>query len=523
MSKTHLTPPSFTRREALALPAAAGMAGLIGGSRASRAQAQTPVKGGKMILASRHGSTTDSTDPGLLTNAYQTLLAYAFTNTLTEILPDGTVGPVLAETWDSKDGQNWRFQLRRGVTFHDGRPLKAEDVVASLNHHRAKDSTSYIKPVADQFTEVKTDGDSAVLITLRTPNADLPAILNTEAFTIYPAKGERLDWESRNGTGAYILKEYQPGIRAYLEKNPNYFRDDRGFASEVELLCIQDSSARMNALLSGEVQAIDEVDLKTVDLLKSQPAITLDQVKSSLHYTFPMRTDVAPLDNVDVRLALKYAIDREDLLQKILYGYGTLGNDTPIGPSYRYWAKEIPQRKYDPDRAKFHLKKAGMQTLKLDLSTSEAAFVGATDAAVLYAEHARRAGIELNVVREAGDAYWDNVWLKKPFVACYWGGYPTEGEMFAIGYTKGAAWNDTYWSEPRFEEMRLAALGELDPERRRQMYAEMQQILHDDGGALVFAFADFVMARNPTIAHGPLSTEGPFDGSRAVERWWVVG
>ena len=108
------------------------------------------------------------------------------------------------------------------------------------------------------------------------------------------------------------MKEYQPGIRAYLERNPNYFRDDRAFASEVVLLCIQDSSARMNALLSGEVQAIDEVDLKTVDLLKAQPNITLDQVQSSLHYTFPMRTDVAPFDNVDVRLALKHAIDRED-------------------------------------------------------------------------------------------------------------------------------------------------------------------------------------------------------------------
>ena len=515
-----MTGTRLTRRQALALPATAGLAGLAG--LPARAQSEAPRKGGKMVLASRHGSTTDSTDPGLLTNAYQTLLAYAFTNTLTELLPDGSVGPVLAESWDSKDGKTWRFQLRKGVTFHDGRTMRAEDVVASLNHHRAKDSTSYIKPVADQFTEVKADGANAIIITLQMPNADLPAILNTEAFTVYPAKGEKIDWESRNRTGGYVLKEYQPGIRAHLEKNPNYFRDDRAFASEVDLLCIQDSSARMNALMSGEVQAIDEVDLKTVELIKSNPSITLDRVQSSLHYTFPMRTDMAPFDNVDVRLALKYAIDREDLMQKILYGYGFLGNDTPIGPSYQYWAKEIPQRKYDPERAKFHLRKAGMESLKLDLSTSEAAFVGATDAAVLYAEHARPAGIELNVVREANDAYWDNVWMKKPFVACYWGGYPTEGEMFAIGYTKGAAWNDTYWTHPRFEELRLAALGELDSGKRRQMYGEMQQILHDDGGALVFAFADFVMARNATIAHGPLSTEGPFDGSRAVERWWVV-
>ena len=518
MRQTDLLLPHVTRRNALKLSAAAGAIGVLG----LPARAQSPVRGGKMVLASRHGSTTDSTDPALGTNAYQGLLTNAMANTLTELLPDGTVGSALAESWDTTDGKTWQFKLRRGVTFHDGKPLKAEDVVVSINHHRAADSKSFVKPIADQFIEVKTDGDTGVIITMNTANADLPTILNTEAFTVYPADGEKMNWESRNGTGGYVLKQYEPGVRAYLERNKNYFRDDRAFADEVELLSIQDSSARMNALLSGEVQAIDEVDLKTVELLKSHPNITLDRVTGSLHYTFPMRTDVAPFDNVDVRLALKYAIDREDMMEKILYGYGHLGNDTPIGPSYRYWANDIPQRKYDPERAKFHLKKAGMENLKLDLSTAEAAFVGATDAAVLYAEHARRAGIELNVVREANDAYWDNVWLKKPFCACYWGGYPTEGEMFSIGYTKGAAWNDTYWSDPKFESLRIAALAELDPEKRRKMYGEMQQILHDDGGALVFAFADHMMARNNTIAHGPLSSEGSFDGARAVERWWVV-
>lgn len=511
---------NITRRQALALPAAGAL--LTAGRSMAGAQALTPVKGGKMVLASRHGSSTDTTDPGTLTNAFQALVALAFASTLTEILPDGTVGPALAESWESKTGQSWRFQLRKGVTFHDGRPLTAEDVVASIDHHRREDSTSFIKPVAAQFTEVKADGNSAIIITLKTPNADLPAILNTEAFTIYPKKGDRIDWASHIGTGGYVLKDYQPGIRAYLERNPNYFRDDRAFADQVELLCIQDTSARMNALMSGDVQAIDEVDLKTIELIKSQPGITIDRVKSSLHYTFPMRTDIAPFDNLDVRLALKYAIDRDDLLQKILYGYGVVGNDSPIGPSYRYWDKDIPQHSYDPDKAKFHLKKAGQENLRIDLSTAEAAFVGATDAAVLFAEHARRAGIEINVVREANDAYWDNVWLKKAFCACYWGGYTTEGEMFAIGYTKGAAWNDTFWSTPRFEELRLAALAELEPEKRREMYGEMQRIVHDDGGALVFAFADYVMAKNDKIAHGQLSTRGPFDGSRAVERWWVV-
>ena len=518
MRKSHFLAPNITRRNALQLSAAAGLAGMFSKS----ARAETPVRGGRMILASRHGSTTDSTDPALLTNAFQALLANAFSSTLTEVLPDGTVGPALAESWDTTDGKVWSFKLRRGVTFHDGRPMKAADVIASLNYHRSPDSKSFVKPIADQFLSVQADGDAEVVITLQVANAELPATLNTEAFTIYPADGERMDWQSRNGTGGYVLKQYEPGIRAYLERNPNYWRDDRAFADEVELLCIGDATARVNALMGDQVHAIDEVELKTVDLLKMQQGIIIDEVTGPLHYSFPMRTDVAPFNNVDVRLALKYAVNREEMLQKILAGHGHLGNDTPIGPSYRYFAKEIEQRSYDPEKAKFHLKKAGMEKLKVDLSTAEAAFTGAVDAAVLYAEQARHAGIEINVIREANDAYWDNVWMKKPFSAAYWGGYSTEGEIFAIGYAPGAAWNDTYWTEPRFESLRISALSELDTEKRRAMYAEMQMLLRDDGGALVLAFANSVMARTKKIAHGPISSDSAFDGGRAVERWWVA-
>ena len=509
---------SLTRRRMLQLSAAAGAASLFGSS----ARAEGPKRGGRMILASRHGSTTDSTDPGLLTNAYQWYLAFAFTSTLTEVLADGTVGPALAESWDTSDAKTWKFKLRRGVTFHDGRTMTAEDVVASLNHHRSAGSTSFVKPIADQMVDVKADGEDAILITLAQANADLPASLNTPGFTIYPASANGMDWQSRNGTGGYILREYQPGVRAYLERNPNYWRDDRAFADEVELLCIGDATARINALVSGQVHAIDEVDLKTVALLQRQSGIVIEEAPGPLHYSFPMRTDVGPFNDVNVRLAVKHAINRQEILDKILLGHGTLGNDTPIGPSYAYHVGEIGQHAYDPDKAKFHLKQAGLSKLSVDLSTAEAAFAGATDAAVLFAEQARQADIDINVVREPDDGYWDNIWTKKPFCAAYWGGYPTESEMFAIGYAPGAAWNDTFWTHPRFESLRAAAAAELDTAKRRDMYREMQTLLRDDGGALIFAFANYVMARNQSVAHGPIASNNNFDGSRIVERWWVV-
>lgn len=511
---------ALSRRNMLQLGAAAGLTGLIGAP--SMAQEVQPKRGGRMILASRHGSTTDTTDPGLLTNAMQWYVAFAFSSTLTEILHDGSVGPALAESWDSDDALTWKFNLRRGVTFHDGRPLTAEDVVASLNHHRREDSSSFVKPIADQMVEVRADGPNAVLITLAQANADLPASLNTPGFTIFPADGEGIDWRSQNGTGGYILRDYEPGVRAYLERNPDYWREDRAFADEVELLTISDPTARINALVSGQVHAVDQVDLKTVSLLQRRPGVVIEEAPGPLHYSFPMRTDTGPFADLNVRRAMKYAIDRQEILDKVLLGHGSIGNDTPIGPSYAYHDADLEQHIYDPDRAKFHLKEAGLDSLSVDLSTAEAAFSGATDAAVLFSEQARAANIDINVVREPNDGYWDNVWTKEPLCAAYWGGYPTESEMFAIGYAPGGAWNDTYWTDPRFESLRQTAAAELDEDKRRGMYAEMQKILHDDGGALIFAFANYVMARNGSVNHGPLASNNNFDGCRVAERWWVA-
>ena len=188
-----------------------------------------------------------------------------------------------------------------------------------------------------------------------------------------------------------------------------------------------------------------------------------------------MRTDTAPFDNNDVRLALKYALDREALLKTVLRGHGAVGNDHPISPANYYHASELPQRTYDPDKAKFHLKKAGLTSLSVDLSAADAAFAGAVDAAVLYREHAAVAGIEINVVREPNDGYWSNVWMNKPWGMCYWGGRPTEDWMFSTSYAAGASWNDSFWNHERFNKLLLLARAELDETHlRREMYVEMQ-------------------------------------------------
>jgi peptide/nickel transport system substrate-binding protein len=155
-------------------------------------------------------------------------------------------------------------------------------------------------------------------------------------------------------------------------------------------------------------------------LLKKNPLLEVLQIPSGKHFTFPMRSDTKPYDNNDVRLALKYAIDREQLVNKVLRGAGRVANDHPIPNNYRFHNPNLAQRKYDPDKAKYQLKKAGLEGHTFNLHSSEGCYDGAVDAAILYSESAAKAGINIKVVREPADGYWAGVWMQKSWTASYW-------------------------------------------------------------------------------------------------------
>ena len=513
----------ISRRQFVKRMTALGFAASVpAGMLASMPAYGAPKKGGTFRVGLGHGSTTDSVDPASWENAFtQFTFGYGSNNHLTEIRPDGSLGPELAESWEaSPDAKVWTFKLRKGVEFHNGKTMEASDVIASLNHHRGEDTKSGAKGIVTPITDMKADGKNVVVITLSGGNADFPFILNDYHLGIAPAKDGKIDALSGIGAGAYVVENYEPGVRAKLKRHKNYHRTDYGHFDEVEVLTIADVAARTNALTTGEVEAIDRLDIKTLHLLKRNKSISIKETSGTAHYTAAMRTDTAPFDNNDVRLALKYAVDRDALLQNVLRGHGVVGNDHPIGLSNRYHAKDLPQRTYDPEKAKFHLKKAGLSSLKVDLSAADAAFGGAVDAAVLMREHAAKAGIDINVVREPNDGYWSNVWMKKPWCMVYWGGRPTEDWMFSTAYAAGADWNDSFWSHERFNKLLLEARSELNDAKRREMYVEMQRIVSDEGGVLVPMFNNYVFATSAKVGHGEMGANWGLDGNRGMERWW---
>ncbi len=515
---------SISRRAFMRRAAALGLTTALAGTLAENAaRAAEPQKGGKLVAGVAHGSTTDSLDPATYENNYTVGLANGIHNFLTEIDGNGQLIPELAESWEpSDDAVQWVFKLRKGIEFQNGKTMTAKDVLASINHHRGEETKSGAKPIVAGIEEIVADDDHTVTFKLASGNADFAFIMSDIHLPIVPAKDDgTIDWESGIGTGGYLLESFEPGVRAAFKRNPNYWKTGRAHFDEIELLSIVDTVARSNALATGEIHVMDRCDLKTVHLLARKPGVKVEEVTGTLHYTFPMRTDTAPFDNVDVRLALKHAVDRDEMVQKILRGHGVLGNDHPISTANRYHGGELAQRAYDPDKAKFHLKKAGAEGLSVDLSAADAAFGGAVDAAALYKESAAKAGISINIIREPNDGYWSNVWLQKPWCACYWSGRPTEDWMFSTAYAAGADWNDTYWNHERFNRLLVEARAELNETKRRDMYVEMQQIVSDDGGAVVPMFANHVFALSDKVRHEPnMSGNWDLDGERYMERWW---
>jgi peptide/nickel transport system substrate-binding protein len=511
----------ISRRGLLRTGAAAGVLAASGLPLFAQAK-----RGGRLRVGLNGANTSDSWDGRTHSDLYMIASAQgAVFDSLTEVAADGSLIGELATDWEATpDAKTWTFNLRQGVTFHNGKAFGADDVLESLQLHVAEGAKSAAQPIVAAISEMKKTGEHQVQFTLEAGNADFPYLMSDYHLLMYPAGQIEEAIAKGIGTGLYAVTSFEPGVRMTAKRVDSHYKgDSAGFFDEIEYIAINDSTARMNALMTGQVDAINRIDFKTEALLKANPMIRIQEVTGNQHYTFPMLTKVDPFTDVNVRRALKYGINRQELVDKILLGHGMAANDTPIGPANQYFHSEMEPLTYDLDKAKFYLKEAGLTELNIDLNVSDAAFNGAVDSAQLYQASAKGAGININVVQEPADGYWSNVWLKKPFCASYFSGRATEDWMFATAYEAGVPWNDSQWDQPRFQELLLTARAELDSNKRREMYFEMQQILRDDGGVIIPMFANYVQALSTKIATSDtVGNLWQMDNGRMAERWWMA-
>ena len=492
-----------------------------------QALAATPKQGGRLRVGITGGATSDVLDPGQILDAYMINVSMGQVRpNMTKINPDGSVAADLVESWEPSNGaKTWKFNVRQGVEFHNGKTMDSQDIVDSIRHHLGPDSKSGGSGVVSGIESIEADGKNGVIIKLKEGNGDLPILLSDYHLNICPSNGDgTIDWESGVGAGPYSIVEHEPGVRTLTKKFANYWNTGNdSFFDEIETLGIADPTARMSALSTGAVDAINNVPAKTAGRLAKMANVKTLISTGNKQATMPMLCDMEPYTDQNVRNAMKHIVNRQELLDKIFFGYGQLGNDNPVGPAnyFRATEEELPQREYDPEKAKFYLKEAGLNSLSVKFHAADTGFAGSVDAGALMRESAKAAGIDVEVVREPNDGYWSNVWMQKPFSACYWSGRPTEDWIFSQIYYSKADWNDTHWKNADFDRLLVTARAETDEAKRREMYVEMQRIVHTDGGLILPVFLSEIMGYRSNI-HVPdvVANNWELDGHLCSRRWW---
>lgn len=517
----HVAMGRLSRRDFLGRAAALGVTAPFANMLLSgAAMAQSPVKGGILKAGLQGGEATNSLDPATFLSQVPFSFGKCWGDYLVRLNRDGSLENKLAEEIGaSDDAKTWTMKIRQGVEFHNGKTVTAEDVAATITRHADANSKSGALGILTNITGVKASGNE-VIVELASADADFPYLMADYHLIIQPNGGKDNPNEGISA-GPYKVTVNEPGVRQGGEKFANYWGGDgMGHADQIEIIVINDATARTSALQGGQVHMINRVEPKIVDLIKRVPGVTIQNVSGRGHYVFIMHCNTAPFDNVDLRLALKYAMNREEMLDKILFGYGSIGNDFPINAAYPLFT-ELEQRAYDPDKAAFHFKKSGHDGPVL-LRTSDVAFTGAVDAAQLYQQSCAAAGIPIEVKREPGDGYWSEVWNKQPFSTSYWGGRSTQDQMYTTAYYSKADWNDTRFFNDKFDQMLLAARSELDEAKRKQMYADMGTIIRDEGGLILPMFNDFIDASGSKAGGFNVHPAGEMMDGYALAECWVA-
>ena len=355
----------FSRRDVLKLMAVTGVSmaaaqNLL--STGGQAMAQNPKKGGSIRFASNLHGPDDQLDPPLFTSTIDYTRGRATYNSLVQHADDLSPQPELAESIEpNADASEWTLKLRKGVEFHDGTPFTADDVVYSMNRHKGDDSTSVIKSVLASIEEWKKVGPHEVKAVLNTPNADLPTLLGLFQTKIVKngTTGDGI------GTGPFTLESFEPGVKSVHKRNENYWREG-AHLDACEITGITDPVARVNAVIAGDVQMVSTIEPNAFKQVEAAENVNLLSTPAALQVGICCLKNAEPGSNDDFVKGLQYIMDRERIVKRILKGKGSVGNDTPIMSAHGAdWCSELPQRGFDPDKAKFHFDKAGISSAEV--------------------------------------------------------------------------------------------------------------------------------------------------------------
>ncbi|MDO5629249.1 MAG: ABC transporter substrate-binding protein [Mobilicoccus sp.] len=466
----------------------------------------------QLVHGATGGGLRDSLDPHFPVTIPDIARVRSLYDTLYRFDANFEIEPALAEEIvPNADGTQWTIRLRSGLTFHDGRDVTATDVEASLARMLDPDNPSPamsdIAPIADLDASRVLD-ERTYRLALTEPYVILDQMLANYTTCIIPAD---FDLAAPIGTGPFMADAFVPGQRSRFLRNENYW-DVMAAFDELVIINFVDDAAKVNALLAGQVQSIDNLPAYLVEAVQQQGVKALVS-ETGGWVPFTIRVDTAPFDDVRVRQAMRLIADRQQMIDQAYSGYGRLGNDlyAPFDPDYI--GDELPQREQDLDRARSLLREAGHENLQVELTTSSGIGAGAVEAANLFAQQARGAGVQVRVNQVDSSVFYGDQYLSWVFAQDFWNTrlYLPQATQSSL---PGSPYNETHFDHPQFNELIRSAFREPDPEVRRRLSQDAQQIEYEEGGFLIWSFQNQVDAYSASIAGVTPAREQPVSAYR---------
>ncbi|MEV8530554.1 ABC transporter substrate-binding protein [Streptomyces sp. NPDC051211] len=462
---------------------------------AENAAAGPPRRGGRLRAAFAGGGVSETLDPHAASLFVDAARAKALFDKLADFGADLAPVPRLAERWEPNATlDTWRITLRKAA-FHDGRPVTAEDVLYSYRRiadpkgtFRAKASLEPVDLAASRAVDAST-----VEFRLKRPYAEFPNVL--AAFGAYIVPKDAASFDRPIGSGPFTFVSFKPGSSLLLKRNDAYW-EGAPHLDELEFVVASEESARVSALLGGQVEYAHELTPASARTHQGKGRIEIIRLPGSAMQGFVMKTDRPPFDDKRVRQAFFLIADRRELVDGALSGAGEVGNDL-FGKGYRYYAAGLPQRTQDLDRARALLKEAGAEGLKVTLDTAPAA-TGFIEAAGIFKEQAAKAGVTVEVKVGNKDTYWKDILDSGTFASYRSGAMPIESHVSQRLLT-GSTTNATKWQHKDFDDLYQQAQSTRDEKQRAALHERMQRRLHDEGGFLIWGFADWIVATAPKV------------------------
>jgi peptide/nickel transport system substrate-binding protein len=413
----------------------------------------------------------------------------------------------LAEELRAEKANQYLIRVRNGVEFHNGKTLTIDDVIYSIR--RTKNPKLKLFGNAgfgaiDLKRIRKLDRRTCRLFLSR------PDVTLIEAFAQYFQGVVPVGYQPNAvgkgplrfiGTGPYKVQSFTPGRESVHVKNENYWRSGQPYFDQIRIINFPDDAAKVNALLSGQIDAMTDVPFAQVPVVRRRNNLRIYTAQTGAWTPLCMRIDVAPYNDVRVRRALRLLVNRPQVVRQGLSGFGRVGNDvySPFDPAYA--GDDFPQRRYDPDQARSLLRRAGQDGLSIELITSPAD-TGMVEGATIFAQNAKAGGVNVTVKNVDGGTIYGDQYLQWPFSADYWG---TRNylQQVAAGVLKTAPFNETHWDKysgyRRFESLYRQALATVNQNKRADIIREMQRMEYLDGGLIIWGFKNLTDAYSTKV------------------------